>query len=367
MTETYDDDAAIDGEQQLETAVQKQPAYNPEIERRAREMGWSTRDRWRGNPDEWVDAAEFVRRADNVLPIIRSHLNKSQEEVKRLKQELEARNKEVERRFSDVSSETERRIKALEAMNKQALELQRETLLKEFGDRKRNAAANGDMAAYDAASVQEAEMLRNIDAAVKATVDSDVRPAARREPRQERQTTQTQAAPVEEVPEEVKRWARNNPWFHADPELRQEASELHEQLLRDDPYLTIEENLAEVTREIRDRHPDKFRRQRQTETTPSQQLQQAATQAQTEVEPQPQRQPAQQRQRPTHTAVESTTNTRGTPKPRGEKGWKELPSEAKAQCDDIFTRLYKNKADEKKLEEFKTRYAKEYWAEYHSE
>jgi hypothetical protein len=37
----------------------------------AREMGWTPQDKFKGDPEKWVDADEFVRRGEHLMPILR--------------------------------------------------------------------------------------------------------------------------------------------------------------------------------------------------------------------------------------------------------------------------------------------------------
>src|ERR1700719_679149 len=55
-----------------------------EVQRQARDMGWQPREQWKGNPDNWVDAGEFVKRGETFVPFL-------QHERKRLKTDLEQR------------------------------------------------------------------------------------------------------------------------------------------------------------------------------------------------------------------------------------------------------------------------------------
>lgn len=55
------------------------------VETRAREMGWAPKEEWRGNPAHWMDADEFVQRSEQMIPILRSNLRKTESEVERLR------------------------------------------------------------------------------------------------------------------------------------------------------------------------------------------------------------------------------------------------------------------------------------------
>lgn len=61
---------------------------DPQVERTAREMGWTPKDKFKGDPEKWVDAATYVDRGEHVLPILRADRN-------RLRGELLTRDNEI--------------------------------------------------------------------------------------------------------------------------------------------------------------------------------------------------------------------------------------------------------------------------------
>jgi hypothetical protein len=58
-----------------------------EIETRARDLGWVPQEEFRGNPDTWRSAEEFVERGERILPIVKSHNRKLEGDVARLSAE----------------------------------------------------------------------------------------------------------------------------------------------------------------------------------------------------------------------------------------------------------------------------------------
>lgn len=58
------------------------------FESQAREMGWVEKEQFRGSPEKWVDAKEFVERGEHFLPMLRAN-------NKRLKDDLLTRDKEI--------------------------------------------------------------------------------------------------------------------------------------------------------------------------------------------------------------------------------------------------------------------------------
>lgn len=57
-------------------------------ETQAKERGWVPKAEWRGNPNNWTDAAEFNRRAETFVPFLRK-------QTQELKGELSARDREI--------------------------------------------------------------------------------------------------------------------------------------------------------------------------------------------------------------------------------------------------------------------------------
>jgi hypothetical protein len=86
-----------------------------DFEAEARSHGWSPKDDFKGDPSRWVDAETFVKRADEVMPLLKS-------QNKHLKGELDQLKKQF-KQFSRHASAAEQRIRAeLEAQIDDATE-----------------------------------------------------------------------------------------------------------------------------------------------------------------------------------------------------------------------------------------------------
>jgi hypothetical protein len=59
-----------------------------DIETKAKEMGWSPKDDFRGNPDQWIDAETYVQRGETLMPLIKASNRRLTEELSTVKQEL---------------------------------------------------------------------------------------------------------------------------------------------------------------------------------------------------------------------------------------------------------------------------------------
>lgn len=184
-----------------------------EVEAEALKMGWTPKDQFKGDPDKWRDAAEFVERGRNMLPILRKTVEKQQAELLDLKKSM--------KEFAEYHSKTEQRAYA-----------------KAYGDLKAQqmeAVAAGDTEAFQA-----------VDEKIEA-LHKDV--AKNRPP----------AAPKDDQQDDpiYNEWASRNKWMDTDKEMAAYA-EGHGVYLNKARGLTGVELLEEVTKAVKTQFPDKF-------------------------------------------------------------------------------------------------------------
>lgn len=230
------DGIAIEGERTPAPQVTAEPAQaaGDDIESKARSQGWVPQDEWRGDPEKWRPADEFVKRGEELLPVA---LERSRT-AERKAQELEARLAAKER-------ETEEKLARLERMSTTALQRQREQLENAYRHAMREAVTSGDTQRFD-------QLERDRTTAV---ADFDKQFVEQAQP--QRQPGQPAPLPPE-IERQVSSWVQQNEWFNRDPELNQVAQIAHQRLLREKPGLSIAENLAETAKYVRQRYPDKF-------------------------------------------------------------------------------------------------------------
>ncbi len=289
------------------------PSY-PDLEREAKQYGWAPKERWKGNPDDFVDAPEFLRRAREHLPIVKGLLAKEQE----------ARRGERAAYDSRIA-DFERRLTAQVKMQARNLELQKQSLVERYEEEKRQALAIEDPAqrqhAYDGAAKREREAFGRI-----VSDEAELhRPAAPQAP---------------EIAPEIVKWGQDNPWInYVPPEIKQEAVVVMSEIERDEPYMPVREKLDRVTEEIQKRHPLWF----------------------------PPKQPP-GGQRAAASAVEGGNSfNRSGVTPRT-KGFRDLPTEAKHEFNEMVRQGYLRPArgeDEAKAKgRLEKEYAANYWQDY---
>lgn len=214
-------------------------APEPSKEERAKAKGWSPRERWKGHPDDWVDADRFLEIAENSLPFVKAQNRK-----------LEQQNEELRRNFDATRSDFDRRLRATEAANRKTLEMQKRNLIQQYEDEKRAALEIEDpehrRSAYNGAIRRERDALHTIVTEERALEEQFAPPP------------QQQSG----IPPEVEQWGRKNPWVNYVPdELRVEAVDVMRQLEARDPQHTqtsLAEKLDSVTAVMRRRHPSWF-------------------------------------------------------------------------------------------------------------
>jgi hypothetical protein len=117
-------DSGLDGGGGDEPVVQSRPD-TAAIEAEARDMGWIPRAAFRGDKARWVDAGTYVRRAKEVLPIIKSREEKTRAENEDLKRQLA----ELREGQKEYQEDKQRRADAQRKFELANLKNQRKTAL----------------------------------------------------------------------------------------------------------------------------------------------------------------------------------------------------------------------------------------------
>jgi hypothetical protein len=195
---------------------------------RARKMGWTPKDEFRGDPDKWRDAREFLERGDNMLPIMRERQGK------------------LERRIEELEST----LKEFGEYHKKVHKNAYEKALAEIKDEQRAAVEDGDIERFDAAEKKLEDL--------ESSSPGDPPPASpgRTPP------------PGMPTPEMVKKWEADNSWYGKDKELSAYADAQGAYLREARPELEGQDWLNEITEEVQRRFPEKFQNERRQKPGP---------------------------------------------------------------------------------------------------
>lgn len=198
---------------------QDTPEVSP-VQQKAMQMGWRPEADWDGDPDDWVDAKEYIGR--------QKLYDRIQDSNKRLKQ-MEKTLQEFKQHHEKVAQvEYEKALAALKAQKVQILQ-------------------EGD-----------AEGLVEVDDKI-AEVKEKIKEAK-------------QAPKAPEVDPEFQRtfneWQDRNTWYRTDPSLKKEADIYgYAVVSANNGQISPDEVLREIEKEIKRKYPDKFMNARKTEPT----------------------------------------------------------------------------------------------------
>lgn len=279
--DTTGDDHGLRQEEVPETPVT--------VEQRARAMGWRPQSEYRGDPANFTDAAEFVRRADESLPLTRNELRRAQQKLIEQERELAAV-KESARQFAEFHRNVEQ----------QAYDRARAELRRQRAEARNSFDVDRELQIED-----ELERLDN----------EQRQKAARQQPAQ-REEPETFADP--EIQRQTQEWRQRNEWVN-DPEAIAVSIAVGKRLRAAGELSVGTEFLEKVGHEVRKKYPQFF--------------------------------PTMQN----HRREQAPAATGGGDAPaRGrKKGYADLPSDARAACDDFVKRGYLTKDD----------YVKQYFGE----
>lgn len=172
---------------------------NDNVEQRAKEMGWVPQEQWKGDPEKWTDAEEYVERGEKVLPILQANNRRQREElltrdqkIGNLQQQLDATkaivqgleknfNETIERRLAEQKAQLKGQIKDAREDNDVDRELELRDQLDQLSDAEREAKAKRE----ENKKKLEAEQPR------QTSTDADTSPA-------------------------FEAWKKDNPWFGED-------------------------------------------------------------------------------------------------------------------------------------------------------
>lgn len=182
------------------------------VEDRARAMGWKPQHEYRGDPRRWTDAAEFIEKGENELPVLRDNIRRTTELVVRQERELAA--------LRASQADQANAVRHAMDLAQRADERGYQRGLSELKAKQREAVQVGDTEAYD-----------KIDEQIKAAETE----------RQKAETTYVQTPirtpdpvfppVVQQVDRETSEFIAANPWFDAKPILKNAMIEAHKALV----------------------------------------------------------------------------------------------------------------------------------------
>lgn len=185
------------------------------VEDRARDMGWRPKEEFKGDESRWVDAETFVKKGEEVLPIIKANFKKTEAELIALKKDVAE--------FRKYHSETEKRAYA--------------RALRDLEERQAEAVEANDLKSVRAITKEITDLSKNV------RTDGDDNPYA-----------------TPDHAKAVSQWKGENPWFESDSVMTAAARVVADEL--EAAGVRGTEQMAEVAKRIRAEFPHKFENER---------------------------------------------------------------------------------------------------------
>jgi len=189
---------------------------SPEIEAEAKRMGWTPKDQFKGDPDKWRGADEFVERGRNMLPIVRATVKKQEREIAELKQSM--------KEFGEFHTKTEQRAYA--------------QAMADLKQQRADAIAAGDGVAFDKIDGAIDDLKKDIETKAKPAKTDDSDPV-------------------------FDDWKTKNKWLD-DPKMEAFGNAAANYLRSTGEKSTGADFLELVTKEVKAKFPDKFENPRRT-------------------------------------------------------------------------------------------------------
>ena len=197
----------------METIIEEQEVESPDgevtdpIVEKATVQGWVPKEDFRGDPNRWVDAKQFVERGENIIPILKERNEHLAKEVR----------------------ETKESVKELADFYKKAEERAYQRAVQDMEARKLSAVELGDVQAFKEVEIERASL--------------------------EREKPVFKTPPPEE-PVQMQDFRKNNDWYEKDVELTSEADALGVAYAKQG--MAYDKILEKVQSAVKSLHPEKF-------------------------------------------------------------------------------------------------------------
>lgn len=204
----------------------------PTVEERASSMGWLPKEKFRGDPAAWADAETYVKRGEEVLPILKANNRKLTEQVNSQGSQIAELRTALE--TSTAAVEELKNFNSKAALDR--VKEQKKGLLTDLAAAKKAGDVESEVALTD--------QLSEVNAAIKdATDEPPAREAASKINGKAKETNWTDQP-------EWKQWIAENPWFGPDKRKTNFAMAVAADLKQENPNLAGKALLDKVSEEV---------------------------------------------------------------------------------------------------------------------
>jgi type II secretory pathway component PulM len=196
-----------------------------DVEERAKLMGWVPKEDFKGDPDRWTPAEDYVERADHVMPIMKAQMSKYEEQLQSTGEELKSTRTEL----ANLKTTMEKVIKVNSKVSEAAYQRAVETIRKE----QRQAINDSDGDRFE----QLERDKEKLEAARPEKIEVEEKPV---------------------INPEFEEWVKENEWYNTDTDLRDYCEGVAPQVAAQNPHFTNKQLYAAVKERAMNLFPDKF-------------------------------------------------------------------------------------------------------------
>lgn len=198
------------------------------VESKATELGWVPKEQFKGDPEKWIDAETFVKRGEELMPLLKAANRRQKEQIERLEGQLSETRATLASATDAIEALKETTSKAAIAeVKKQKAELKNQ--LKE-------ARVDDDLDR----ELDIQEKIREVDEAL-AEAEAPQKREAVKDDEPEVDYTKTP---------EFQSWLKENPWFGKDPRKTNVALGISNALRAEGDTSVGKEFFDKVTKEL---------------------------------------------------------------------------------------------------------------------
>ena len=221
-----------------------------QTEERAKTMGWTPQDQFKGDPARWIPAEAYVKRAEEEMPILRGTLKKlegSVGEQSRIIKEQAAENKRLNEKLETMSQDVSLMVESGRKAEQRAYD----RALKDLQAQQRAAVETQDTATFDKVTADINEHIKQHPAVTGKPADIPVK---------KDETKPAGATDIAWKPDAVvfDNWVAENTWYQKDPELAVYAHQIDAWLTNNRKFSSQQSQLDEVTKHVKEKFPEHF-------------------------------------------------------------------------------------------------------------
>jgi len=211
-------------------------APSPEQIAKAREQGWRPREEYDGEPTKFVEAAEYLERAEQILPIVRARDRESRERIAQLEADL-----------ANVKKDSAQAVEFARVNAKREFD----ATLTDLRTRRAEAVTNSDGEAFAKIDKEITDLLADAPAAPKT-------PNVPADPKYPPALVEASDAFID-----------RNPWFKTDERKNRLAFVVSQELVRKRPELKNNPAVfEEIEKKLKADYPEIFGNQRRAAAEP---------------------------------------------------------------------------------------------------